>query len=191
MAAATPRRWRKALDVSETLTAVLIAVVGALSLVVALATHFSKYGEYTVFGHPVMVVLSGSMAPKINTGDLIVDKQATTANVAQLHRGQVITFRDVGGKVLTHRIYAVQSASDGSTTYITKGDANNAPDTSAVAPSSVIGIYEHRVPYGGYALNSLHRPLVAGLLIASPILWLIAAPLKAYARREDEEGSSS
>ena len=182
---ATIRRMYDAVTMTMTIA---VAVVGVLSLIAAVVTRMSAKQEYTVFGHPVLTVLSGSMSPVIRTGDLIVDNPVTsTAAASKLHVGQIITFRDpTAAKVLTHRIYAVQGASGHATAYVTKGDANNAPDAVAVPTANVIGVYDDKIPRGGYVLNSLHEPLVLGLLIASPLLWLLSGWLIAYARRPEE-----
>ena len=58
--------------------------------VIAVATHISRDGGYTAFGHPVMTVLSGSMAPVIRTGDLIVDNPVTPAQASTLQPGQIV-----------------------------------------------------------------------------------------------------
>ena len=177
-------------DVTTSAMTVVVAMIGVLALVVAVMTRLSAKQEYTIFGHPVMSVLSGSMSPGIKTGDLIYDKQIrSSAQASGLHVSQIISFRDPAApsKVLTHRIHAVNRTNGQVTGYVTKGDANNAPDLTAVPPGNVIGIYEGRIPRGGYVLNALHKPQVLGLLIASPLLWLLSGWLIAYGRRPDEE----
>ena len=180
--------WRRAWDLAEdfftSVLAVVLAILAPLLIVVAVATHFSPAGQYTVFGHPTLTVLSGSMTPTIRTGDLIMDNPVSRARAAHLRVGQIITFRADATQVLTHRIVSVAHAPDGTVAYRTKGDANNMVDQTPVTPSMVIGTFRNRIPAGGYILNALHRPLVLGLLLASPILWFIAEPLRRWAREE-------
>jgi hypothetical protein len=57
--------------------------------------------------------------------------------------------------------------------YETKGDANPAPDDNALVPSRILGLYEFRVPYGGYVLNVLHQPLFFILLVSLPFAFLV------------------
>ena len=57
---------------------------------------------------------------------------------------------------------------------------------SAVPSDRVVGLYEYRIPKGGYVLNALHNPWVLGLLIASPVLWLISGALFGRARLAGE-----
>jgi hypothetical protein len=51
----------------------------------------------------------------------------------------------------------------------------------------VLGTFAYAIPRGGYLLNSMHRPMVLGLLLISPILWFIAGPLFKAARKMDEQ----
>jgi signal peptidase len=179
--------WRVLARVVSSAMTVVVSMVAALAIVLAIATHFSRSGQYMAFGHPVMTVLSGSMTPVIRTGDLIVDNPVTAAQARNLHAGQIISVREAPGSqaIITHRIVAVKVV-DGAVGYVTKGDANNAPDTTLRRASDVIGVFRFAIPRGGYALSALHRPLVLGLLFASPVLWFLAGPLFRLARRMDE-----
>jgi signal peptidase len=171
---------------ASSLGIVLLSVAAALATVIAVATHISRDGGYTAFGHPVMTVLSGSMAPVIRTGDLIVDNPVTPEQASTLQPGQIISVREAPGSqsIITHRIVVVKVA-HGIVSYVTKGDANSAPDSAPRPASDVVGVFRFAVPGGGYVLAALHRPLVLGLLLASPLLLLLAGQLFQVARRTD------
>ena len=185
-----PSAWRYFTGIVSTLFTVLVVMVACVAVVLAAATHFSPSGQYRVFGHPVMIVLSGSMTPVIRTGDLIVDDSITASQAEHLQVGQIISFRSAPGSqmILTHRIVGIEH-SGGTVSYITKGDANNAVDAAPRPSSDVIGVFSTAVPRGGYLLTALHKPLVLGLLLASPVLWLLAGPLYKWAREIDEPAS--
>jgi signal peptidase len=172
-----------------TLIAVVVVMIAAVVVVIAVATRLSSSkDQYTVFGHPVLVVLSGSMTPAIDTGDLIYDDPISPQAATRLKVGQIVTFYDEPGSklVFTHRIHRVIHRG-GQVLYQTKGDANNAPDESLRKPSQVIGTYVAKVPRGGYFLVNLHKPVVLGLLLLAPILWFVAEPLRRWARELDDE----
>jgi len=191
LATASPAKQRGLLrktgDLLGTLMAVVVVMVACVVVVIAVATRLSSKQQYTAFGHPVLVVLSGSMSPAIDTGDLIIDNPVTAAQATQLHVGQIITFPDAPGSqtIITHRIVKVVHQ-QGQVYYQTKGDSNNAPDATLRPASSVIGTYWEKVPRGGYFLYNLHKPIVLGLLLMAPILWFVAEPLRRWARDEDE-----
>jgi len=186
-----PAAWKKAasatFSVLGTLLTALLVIVAALAIVISVASRLARNDQYTVFGHPVLVMLSGSMTPVINTGDLIVDDRVTRTQAQNLHVGQVITFYDGpghGALVVTHRIVKVVHQG-GKVSYMTKGDANQSADLSLRPAASVIGVYKGKVPFGGYVLSDLHKPLVLGLLLAAPIMWLVSGWLWDWAKREE------
>ncbi len=154
----------------------------ALAVFLAAAVRHPANGETTLLGRPAYSVMSGSMSPTIRTGDLIIDQTLTSAQAAELHKGQIITFQaaansSTGGLVITHRIYAVvhEESATGApvVAYRTKGDANNSPDVSTVPSSAVLGLYTGtRVPFGAYVLSTLHQPVTFIVLVMIPILYI-------------------
>jgi signal peptidase len=184
------RPLRRAVGVMSGVVTVVIVMVAAVALVLAIATRLSPKGQYLLFGHPVMTVLSGSMAPAIRTGDLIVDDRLTATQAEHIHIGQIASFRDAPGShtIITHRVVGVDTTG-GAVAYVTKGDANNAPDAVHRPASGLIGVFRAAFPRGGYILNALHQPLVLGLLLASPVLWFLSGPLYKLAREMDEPAS--
>ena len=178
--------------VLSTAAAVMLALFAVVAVYVAVSTRLSGNGQLGVLGHPVMSVLSGSMAPGIKTGDLVVDDKLTSAQAANLHVGQIISFRasEGRGQIFTHRIAGVVRLPSGGVGYVTKGDANDSRDGPVAASTSVVGLYQSKIPAGGYVLNALHRPLVLGLILASPILWLLSEPLWKWARQAEDEADS-
>ena len=182
-----PSRWRSCLRGLSMITMVLFAVIASLSIVMAVATHLSAKGQYVLFGHPLMTVLSGSMTPVIRTGDLIIDNPVTAAQTRHLHSGQIISFRAAPGSqvIITHRIVGTKTV-NGVVKYVTKGDANNAPDDVLRPAADVVGVFHLSIRRGGYVLGALHRPLVLAMFLASPILWFLAGPLYRLARDMDK-----
>lgn len=174
-----------------TAVSVIVAIVGTLALVLALATHFvPSSGEFSVAGHPLFIVLSGSMTPVIGTGDLVIDQALSPMQAAHLHTGQIITFhRGTGATPITHRIVKVTPAGD-TVAYTTKGDANNAADVVPVGPAQIVGVYDFKIPMGGRVVNGLRQPLTLGLLLGAPALWLLSGFFFAWARELDEKAEN-
>ena len=182
---------RRMASAAGTVVSVVVAIVGALTLVFALATHFvPDGGAFTVAGHPLFIVLSGSMTPVIDTGDLVIDERVSSTQAAHLRAGQIITFhRGSGATPITHRIVAVTSSA-GSVAYTTKGDANNAADRSPVPSTQIVGLFDFKIPMGGRIIAGLRQPLTLGLLLGAPALWLLSGFLFAWARELDEKAET-
>jgi len=157
---------------------VIVLVVVAIFLAVSL--RHTTSGQTMFFGRPVYSVASGSMTPTFAAGDVIIDRAISASAAEHLHKGEIITFETgpaTGGSslVVTHRIYAVVKLSVNgvqTVSYRTKGDANNAPDQDLVEPASIQGVYQQRIPFGGYVLGTLHQPITFVVLILIPVIYL-------------------
>ncbi len=121
-------------------------------------------------GSTPMTILTGSMTPAYPPGTLIIVKPVD-ANTLVI--GDPITYQIESGKpaVVTHRIVAVTSVSDGTRTFTTQGDANNAPDDTPVTPVQIRGKVWYSIPYLGWVnswVNGDGRswliPAIAGAL---------------------------
>jgi signal peptidase len=95
-----------------------------------------------IFGWSSSVVLTGSMHPQIDPGDVVV---CSPIKQAQIRVGSVIRFNDpaIQGRMLLHRV----AAFDVNGSLRTKGDANERADSTPVPPASVVGLGRLRVPY--------------------------------------------
>ena len=137
-----------------------IIVVLALAVLFLVFLRPAELGGDTYF----MVAHGGSMRPAINVGDLAVIKRV---NPSQIHVGDMLTFHR-RRQVVTHRVIEVLFNGD----FITKGDANDAPDTESVPKSDVIGKAIFIVPYVGYVVH--YASTFWGLVF---LVWIPAAAL--------------
>ena len=103
------------------------------------------------------IVLSGSMAPAIKTGSLVlVDTCGRDPE-----KGEIITFSN-GSSYVTHRI--LEKKKDGN--LITKGDANSTIDPAEVPKSQLLGTVKIIIPWIGYPIQFCHQhPLICLLFI--------------------------
>lgn len=119
----------------------------------------------SIFGYKPLIVMSDSMYPQIKTNDLIFSK---VVEPSTLKVGDVITFREEGGGVVTHKILAILD--DNGTPYFKTGGINNyqrnpdgtpylnesgnrviVPDTEPVYYDQVEGLYVSRMAgFGGF-----------------------------------------
>ena len=137
---------------------ILIGVIVAVALLLIVSV-LPITGNYKV-----MTVISGSMEPKIKMGSVVVVKPAADYKI-----GDIITFGPYSKtkSPTTHRIYDIK-VEGGQPVYITKGDANNAPDTREVSQKDVIGKVLFDVPYLGYAVDFAKKPIGFSLIIIVP-----------------------
>ena len=94
-----------------------------------------------------VVVATGSMEPAIGAGDVVI---LCRTDPAALEVGDVIQYQSDGCTVI-HRI--VEKDGD---TFITQGDANNAPDLRPVEREQVLGRMTGTLPDAGWFILWLH-----------------------------------
>lgn len=126
-----------------------------------------------LFGYQTMTVLSTSMRPTFNPGDVIfVTKQPSRS----IRAGQIISFHIPNGDhhVVTHRIATVVSGGAHPVVQ-TKGDANSIADPwKARLDGTSVWRYRGRVPMVGYPLLYLRvRPVRMATLYGAPALLVL------------------
>ncbi|NLK52748.1 MAG: signal peptidase I [Syntrophomonadaceae bacterium] len=87
-----------------------------------------------VFSYSPRVILSGSMQPGINIGDIVIIKEI---DGSQAKLGDIIMF-PLNNMKVTHRVIAIQER-DGKKYFTTKGDANSEPERDPVSEKNVKG----------------------------------------------------
>lgn len=143
-------------------TIVLVAVL--IFVVIAGISFFSAPDSSGLFGYKGYTVVSGSMEPKISVGDfIIVEIEPYDA----IETGDVVTFQ-YNTEIVTHRV--MDKTEEG---LVTKGDANNIQDQGFVAEESYIGIQKLLIPYFGYVITFLQKPIAFALVVALMGVYLI------------------
>lgn len=137
------------------------ALIGIVVICVALIA--AAIAVPRVIGAVPLTVLSGSMAPTFNPGDLIITMPVDDPK-EEIKRGDIITFQPESGvgTLVTHRVSSVGFSMGGSTVFTTKGDANNGLD-KPIIDEQVMGKYIYHVPYVGFVANAIPndtKPLV-------------------------------
>lgn len=150
--------WSRALTIATRLLIALAAGFTGLILLLAVGPRFLPY--------QVCAVLSGSMEPTLPVGSIVILAK-TEGN--QLKVGDIITFSypNHPNQLVTHRIYQVKLGTAGPG-FVTKGDANNAPDNWVVNGSGTGWREMFTIPYLGYILGVLGSPLLRLLILGIP-----------------------
>ncbi len=131
-----------------------------INLTLIISTY-TKPGEMPgVFGIKPAIVLSGSMEPVIQTGDMIF---LHSTDPARLQTGDVICYLD-SGQAITHRIVGIREGEDGQVRYVTQGDGNNTADRQAVSADQVQGIWRGgKIP--GMGSGIMFMQSAAGMIL--------------------------
>ena len=132
-----------------------------------------------ILGYSHLVVISGSMRPAIDPGDLLIIRQEEA-----YQPGDVVTFTE-GESLVTHRLLEVNGD-----TALTRGDANNTDD-APVSLSRIQGRMVLRVPAIGslvlYLRSSQGTLALTALLVLLVLVPLIIRGGRGHQNNEKEE----
>jgi signal peptidase I len=149
-------------------------VLGVL-VIIAVVAPFIVYAVPSVVGADHgLVVLSGSMEPKMSPGDAVIVREVPQS---EIERGDIITFQRAGSDTpTTHRVIEIQQTEEG-TAYVTKGDANEDPDRNAVQHSRVVGEVIFVIPLLGHVIQFANTQLGFFMLVLTPLVLFVLSEL--------------
>ena len=140
-------------------------------------------------GAETFTVLSGSMRPVLDPGDLVVVRPTDPENVGV---GSVVTFQMKSGDpaVTTHRVVSQGVDETGGAVFLTRGDGNESADPVWIKGAQLRGTVWYSVPYVGFAAQaipqSMREVLAAGagaaLLIYAMVVWTLGVRERRGAR---------
>jgi signal peptidase len=149
------------------LTTVLVIITAAVFLFLAVGPRF--------LGYQTSTMLTGSMSPLINPGDVVLSIKTPAA---QVKAGDIITYAIPvdDHRIETHRVTEVITNPDGTIAVRTKGDANNGADPwTAVLHDDYVYTTAAVIPHLGEAIRALREPTVRTVLLyGAPALLVIA-----------------
>lgn len=175
----TVSKPRKILGIIANVIMWLFIAFAVVITIFAFSAQSSSDGIPTIAGKVMSPVLSESMAPTINKGDLIFSRKLAPEDKYNLTVGTIISFKqDLDGdgtpEVNTHRIISVTTTTGGFIEYKTKGDNNVIEDSYNVSASDVISVFEEgkdtRLPLLGGLINFLLQPTGFLVVIVLPLV---------------------
>ena len=129
-----------------------------------------------VAGRLPLIVLTDSMYPIIESGDLII---CHTITGEEVQIGDVISFFDPEGNgtsIVTHRVTEVIT-NGGALAFRTKGDANNVEDSMLVPEDNLVGIYRSRIAGAGNIAMFMQTSTGLIVCVVLPLVLLVGYDL--------------
>lgn len=148
---------RKFLSILFNVSVSFIIMVSLLYIISTAQTRNNPDYIPSVLGFTPLTVISASMSPGIETGDMVVIRKGSK----NIRPGDIITYR-LDDMLITHRVKGI-SDTNAAEVFITQGDANSIADNKTVERSSILGKYVFKITMGGYIKASLRG--LPGILI--------------------------
>ena len=159
------------------------SIAGTVLLVIGAVVFLLLAVGPRLLGYQTATMLTGSMAPQINPGDVVITAPMPSAAV---RAGDVITYSIPveDHRIETHRVVGVLTGANGSIAVRTKGDANAAADPwTATLQGDTVYRQVAVIPQLGNAIRALREPPVRTVLLYGAPALLVVGVLSAIWRR--------
>ena len=144
----------------------IIVMIYNLSLIIQSILKPNQTPSF--LGLKTYVIISGSMEPNINIGDLVVVQKTK----GELKEGDIISYRK-GHSVITHRISQKTENEEGEIIYKTKGDNNNTEDSEEIRKEEIEGKVIKVIPKIGNVTLVLKNKVVATVVVIILSIYII------------------
>lgn len=162
----------KVMTIVGIILCIILVPILIVNITLIIRSHTNP-GKVPNFGSVVpLIVLTDSMYPNIQSGDLII---CNTLEAEEVNEGDVIAFFDPAGNgssVVTHRVIEV-TEKNGVITWRTQGDANNTPDSSLVPADNLVGRYKLRIAGAGNVAMFMQTTQGLIVCVILPIILLV------------------
>lgn len=166
----------RVLTIAGTVLCMILIPILLINITLIAKSFINKDEVPSIGGVLPLIVLTDSMHPEIESGDLII---CHTAEAEKIKVNDVISFFDPAGNgtsIVTHRVIEIIEK-DGKIFFRTRGDNNNTEDKELVPADNLVGIYKMRIAGAGHI--AMFMQSTAGLIICVvlPIILLVGYDL--------------
>ncbi|MBP5314008.1 MAG: signal peptidase I, partial [Eggerthellaceae bacterium] len=171
MVASSTKKDRILTIIGIVLCVILIPIL-VVNVILIIKSYTDTESVPSIGGVTPLVILTDSMTPIINSGDLVFCRDIEPE---QVRVNDIIAFFDpesTHNAVVVHRVKEI-IYQDGQLFFKTKGDANIIADRLDVPAENLVGIYESRIGWLGNVVIFMQTTWGIILCIGVPLLLLI------------------
>lgn len=166
----------KVLTIAGIVMCIILIPILLINATLIAKSFINKDEVPSIGGILPLIVLTDSIDPKIESGDLII---CHTAEAEEIKVNDIISFFDPAGNgtsIVTHRVVEIVEK-NGEILFRTRGDNNDTEDKELVPAENLVGVYKARIAGAGHI--AMFMQSTAGLIICVviPIILLIGYDL--------------
>ena len=155
------------------LTIILYSLIFLVILLAGISIyHRVQDKPFNFLGYSFSYVVSGSMYPTLEVGDVILSKNLN--DYSDLGVDDIITYKSeegpMQGRYITHRITDIIYENGDISHFETKGDVSNEPDEENVNPDQIKSIYIRRLEIFSFIVSIFISPLAIFILLLTPLI---------------------
>ncbi|GAA1789735.1 hypothetical protein GCM10009712_41390 [Pseudarthrobacter sulfonivorans] len=165
-----------------------VSILTTTLMVLAMLTFLAMAIGPRLMGYQTLTMLTGSMAPLINPGDVVV---TVPVPAREINVGDIITYHIPveDQRVETHRVTEVTTNPDSTIAVQTKGDANNGVDPwTATITGTTVDRHVATIPHLGTIIRTAREPLVMNILMyGAPTILVIGMLASIWGKKPEQK----
>jgi signal peptidase len=163
------KEWNISMKLKHKQRRLLIDALIIIAILIAFFLAYVGLRFILVTDTPFIVIASGSMSPALEVGDVIIVQGVSPVDIQV---GDIIVFDSPEGARTIHRVAQMQTLSNGTIQFKTKGDANPTEETYWTPEQNVHGRVTYRILYLGWMALIPTIPLtIAVIIIIITLMW--------------------
>lgn len=176
---------KRVLGIFKKIIDIVLTIFVVFFILVVCLQRFSN-NEISIFKYRMFTVVSGSMEPEYNIGEVLISKEVDPEDIKVgddvSYLGKSGTFN---GKVVTHRVVEIEKDVDGKLVFHTKGLANLVEDPVVYA-DQIYGVVVQEAHILSFIYKCIGTPTGMFVFIVIPVLYVVGSEM-IYAMLEKEE----
>ena len=180
---------KKIFNIIKKILTVLVVIFVLLFLLVVCLQKFSD-NKISFLNFRLFTVVSGSMVPRYNIGDVLVAKEIDPSKIKVgddiSYLGETGSFK---GKIVTHEVVDIEQDEDGKYIFHTKGLANIVEDP-IVYEHQLYGVIIHKMIILSLIYKIVATPIGLFALVIIPVLYIIGSEMLSFMLAKEEERRS-
>lgn len=177
---------KKVLGIIKKVVDIVLTIFVLLFVLVVCLQRFSN-NEISLFSYRMFTVVSGSMKPEYDIGDVLISKEVDANKIKKgddvSYLGKSGTFN---GKVVTHRVEKVERDVDGKLVFHTKGLANLVEDP-VVYEDQIYGVVVHEAKILSFIYKCVSTPKGMFIFIVIPVLYIVGSEMIYFMLEKEEK----
>ena len=162
------------------LTALIIVIIGVI-----LIQRFSN-NNMSLAGYRIFTVVTESMVPKYEVGDVILIKEEEKTNIQVgddvTYMGKIGSYAD---KIITHQVIGIEMGNDGLLKFHTKGIANEDEDP-LVSEEQIYGVVQAKLQVVTFLNRIINNMYGMYFLIIIPLAIIMFTEFKAFKEEKED-----
>lgn len=177
---------RKILKYVKTVINVFIVLLVLAFVLVVCMQRFSN-NELSFLNYRMFTVVSGSMIPKYNIGDVLLAKETVPEKI---ERGDAVSYLGTMGqfkdKVVTHEVIEIEIDENGKYWFYTKGVANLSVDP-VVSEDQIYGVIVGEMKLLTFVYKLVAKPAGMFIFVIIPLFYVIGSEFLGFLLSREEE----